>query len=318
MKDIIRSKVFIVITIIIMGVTIKYHYKKYKHNYKEYSHISDINTEIDVEKVLKNKQDCRDIELYNGHKRNHCNLSIPKKIHRIWFSWDKKNPGLPQLYRKYDTVLKKLHPGWEFVEWGEKDVEKLLKDHYPELLELYNSYDKPIKKHDFSRFIILKHYGGAFIQHSFHFAKNISPLLEGSDFVIGVQYSDKQVKSKPKYKKELLNIAFMASIPDHAVLDELIKSLPKTSKLDVIEATGPKFATPIIMSYLEKSKDDSVAILPNKYIYPFFVSDKTNKKIYKNCIAKHDSCFQLFPEAYAYTIWKMSWTKQNKKSFKLF
>lgn len=239
-------------------------------------------------------------------------MEVPKVIHRIWLSWDPKKPTPSKLYQKYDLILKRLHPDWEFVEWDEEKVLNFVKEFYPEFLPIYTSYDIPLKRHDAARYLILKHYGGVFIQHSFHLSKNLEPLLEGSDFVIAEEIPNS------------INMAFLSSIPNHPLLEKVVNTLPETSKLHILEATGPRLITRIIKNYLLNNDDSTVAILDKKYLYPFDWAEKGDEPINSKCLKTHKDCFQLFPEAYAYTIWQASWMtqypekKKKKKRYKLF
>ena len=193
--------------------------------------------------------------------------NIPKIIHRIWTIWDPKKPDIPNIYQDFDLILKDLHPDWEFMEWDDEKILNFITEYYSEFLSTYLAYDEPVKRHDVSRYLIVAHFGGVFIQHSIKLQKNLELLLKGSDLVLSIQ------------KKSSMYIAngFFASVPQHKFWKIFIKNLPKISNLHVLEATGPKALSASIERYLA-TKDTSIKILNHKHLFPFNWEEKDNRE----------------------------------------
>lgn len=231
------------------------------------------------------------------------NILIPKIIHRIWFSFDKNNPHIPQKYIKEDFILMDLHKDWTIMRWDEEKVESFIKRYYPNFYKTYMSYDAIIKKHDAARYLILKEYGGIFIQHSIKIRKNLEPLLRGSKIVFSKQSSDTRYL-------DLLANGFIASTPKHPFWDLLISNLPATKNNYVLDATGPNFLTNMLKTYMRSASDTSVKVLRHKYLFPFDWNEKNLNLINELCIKEDTRCFKLFPDAYGYCLWTAVWLEK--------
>jgi len=206
---------------------------------------------------------------------------------------------MPKEYQEFDVALKNLHPNWQFMEWDEDKVIAFIKEFYPDFLPVYLSYDSPTKKHDASRYLIVRHFGGVFIQHSIKLQKNLEPLLIGADLVVARQTTDPE----SGYAN-----GFFASIPRHKFWDYHINSLPDRVSLYVLDATGPAVLTNNLRQYLKDTQDSGVKILHSKHLFPFSWEEK-DAEIKAICRKDHDKCFKLFPESYGFCLWTGSWIK---------
>lgn len=245
---------------------------------------------------------------------------IPKVIHRIWMIFNPDNPGIPERYQEADRILKALHPDWEFIEWDDKKILSFVHEYYPDFYERFVSYEEPIMRHDTARYLILKHFGGVFIQHSFVFQKNISPLLGNYKLVFSTKLDP--VKLNLPDRAGELNNNIMASVPQHPFWDLLISNLKTVSysatfkKDKVMSLTGPFILTDTLKEYQAKHNDKSIHVLHYKYLMPFYAFEKDTPIIKENCIeAKNlNQCFSIFPEAFAYTTWEGSWSRKNSEA----
>ncbi len=226
-----------------------------------------------------------------------CELKIPKIFHRIWNVWDKQNPGIPEGYKRFDRNLRKSHPDWVFIEWDDKKIESFIKEHYPGFLTTYMSYDKGVKKNDAARYLIVKHYGGVFIQYAINISKNIEPLLRGYDAVF--------TRGSEDYG--LISNAFFASIPEHKMFQDIDLALQNSFNLEIIQSTGPDFLRAVLADYIRKNGEDGIRILPRKYILPFNYIERFYEPIYSDCILRDQECLKHFPDAYGYCIWRGAW-----------
>ena len=84
---------------------------------------------------------------------------IPKIIHQIWIQGIDK---APEHFKPWMDKWKELHPNWEHKFWDKNSINKLLSEHYPEYVEYFNEKLNLIKKCDFSRYILLLHFGGMY------------------------------------------------------------------------------------------------------------------------------------------------------------
>jgi mannosyltransferase OCH1-like enzyme len=97
---------------------------------------------------------------------------IYKNIHQIWFTGD-----VPEKFNNNITTLKKHHTSWSYKLWSESDIITLIREHYADYLDLFNSYTHVIQKCDVARYFILHHCGGLYVDLDITFYKNIEHVL---------------------------------------------------------------------------------------------------------------------------------------------
>jgi len=147
-----------------------------------------------------------------------------------------------------------LNPDWEFRVWTDKENRDLVKDHYPHLLKLYDTYDVNIKRIDMVRYLYLHKVGGVYIDLDFACLAPFGDLFEGKEkFLVASQFPD---------RIDYAN-AFMASPPSHWILEKLMDNLEANKKKQVLAATGPSFLSGILKS----SDPEGWEKLPMRRIY---------------------------------------------------
>ncbi len=90
---------------------------------------------------------------------------IQKRVHQIYGFWDNTPyQDIPCFQECVSQTIAfcKAH-GLEHTIWSPTEIETLLKDHYPQYLQVYQDFTQVIMKCDFARYIILYHYGGIYI-----------------------------------------------------------------------------------------------------------------------------------------------------------
>lgn len=246
---------------------------------------------------------------------------IPKIIHRIWLTFRSDFTEMPKKYQENDKILKSLHRDWDFWEWNDSTTLNFINNYYPDFLSTYISYDSQIMRHDSARYLILKQFGGVFIQHSFVFNKSINPLLKNYDLI----FSRKFNQSDPLFYDRKLEVAngFIASIPNHPFWENITEKLkdvlvkPLAAKVNsVMSYTGPIFLTKLIQNFTEENPINNIRVLDRKYLLPFYKNEKEELLIKENCIINDNTqdCFNIFNESFAYTPWNADWTKKEYMS----
>ena len=107
---------------------------------------------------------------------------IPKTFHHIY--WDFSGEGKP-MPEKWSTNLqgfKDHHPDWKFVLWDLGMCEKLLRDNFPNYLELWKSFLE-IQKCDFARYMMLFVYGGVYTDLDCICHQPIDEWIEGYSLI---------------------------------------------------------------------------------------------------------------------------------------
>lgn len=108
---------------------------------------------------------------------------IPLILHQIWYQ------GLDNIkepYKKcYTTVVKGVeNTGWQHIFWDQAKIEAFIRKHYPQYWDLYEYFPNLIQKLDISRYIILYHYGGCYLDMDVAWIKDFSVLIEPDDELI--------------------------------------------------------------------------------------------------------------------------------------
>lgn len=209
---------------------------------------------------------------------------IPKIFHHIWFNFGKGDEVLPHYQRNMDE-LKVLHPEWEFKLWKKDEVIELIKQQRPDFLPTFLSYDVPIKQHDSARPIILKAFGGVYIDQDFLALKNLEPILKSYDFITGNEYADVFHPGN----------SVMAGIPQHPIYDLYVDRMkePANAKKYVIYSTGPVMLTQVIREYVQQHGSDGIKVYASHYFYPIDWNNRS--KIRK---MQRDDFIREFPGSY--------------------
>lgn len=239
-----------------------------------------------------------DGELKSSYFTPHANSHhIPKIIHQTY-----KFNDLPHHFRVWREECMKLNPDWQFKLWTDEDNLRLVEEHYPHMLELYNGYDKFIKRVDMARYLFLHKFGGVYMDFDMTCLKPFNDTFDfySGQFVIANQLPNER---KPQYAN-----AFMATPPGTKLLEYVQEWLPKYKDYGPIDATGPKFITKFLHSNARMPPlNGSWAVLPFELIY----AQMSNKK--KKCNSFR-SCRESYPNAITVSLWTATWLGHNVNS----
>lgn len=163
---------------------------------------------------------------------------IPAVVHQIWLGED--TPVPPKQFREASHSWSATHPEWEVRLWSRVEVEKLLREARPDLLELFRGYRHWVERADAARYLILHEFGGVYADHDVVSAAPLDGLL------------NEGLVLAPTRPAGVSNDFIMAA-PGHpvlkAVLDELPNAADRTSGrwvppyARVIYGTGPGLLT---------------------------------------------------------------------------
>ena len=220
---------------------------------------------------------------------NYSTKPIPKILHQTW-----KTNDLPENFKKWSTECIKIHENWEYKMWTDEDNREFIKVEYPWFLNIYDTYDKNIKRVDAVRYFYLYHYGGVYIDMDFLCLKKLDPILEDGTAIFGYQL-------KNKNSKGAIANAFMIAPPKHPLFYILINNLQYTANKPVLEATGPSYLTSIINRY----NGGNIKVYMMPIIYTHEWDDKNNKL--KECENDINICRSHFPDSYTTTVWTNTW-----------
>ena len=191
---------------------------------------------------------------------------IPAKIHLLC-----KNKSIPEKYKPFYDHLVELHPEWEINIYDDDDELNLVKNHFPELLTLYQDYEFHIQRLDIFRLIIVFLEGGFYLDMDVYCLKNLSEL-RCHMLVLGDErtYTDRECR---KYnlnpsKRQIANYMF-GSIPKHPFwLEVLLESVVRfkhkiEEEGDVLYTTGPWLLSDVYYKLINKY--DDIKLIENKF-----------------------------------------------------
>ena len=86
------------------------------------------------------------------------------------------------MYLKNIDIMKTYNPKTKMIIWDEPKLDKLVKQHYPHLLSIWNQFPTPFYKIDFGRYLVLKRYGGMYLDLDMECVRPLPPDNE-MDFI---------------------------------------------------------------------------------------------------------------------------------------
>jgi len=94
-----------------------------------------------------------DTKYYEKYENNE--EKIPRLIIQTW-----KNHDIPSKYINSIRSIKRYNPNYKFMFFTDKDIDKFIKEEYPQYYSTYKRLPVIIQKIDFFRYIAVYHYGG--------------------------------------------------------------------------------------------------------------------------------------------------------------
>lgn len=176
-------------------------------------------------------------------------MAIPKIIFQTW-----KDKNLPEHLLTITQTWKNLNPDYEYRFYDDNDCLNFIKNNYPEYLEVYASFPKPVEKADFFRYLVIYHFGGVYADLDTSCEKTLDMLITPEDeIIIGLEadvseeYAKKHHWAKRKY---YVQWTFMAK-PKHPLILDAVRLCASNSNKDLptIEKTGPGMWTEVVLKY---------------------------------------------------------------------
>ncbi len=185
-------------------------------------------------------------------------MKIPRIIHQTW-----KTASIPEKFRWDFESWREFHPEWQFMFWDDSDLETFVRKEHPDLLSLYLSYPQQINRVMLARYLILRKFGGVFVDIDLECLKSVEPLLINWPLFLSNEppsHHDHPIAVRRKIQ-QLVGTSFLASIPNHPFWDCLIGRLSEFSGMyDPLEATGSIFLSSVLANApWEKKADIGIA-----------------------------------------------------------
>lgn len=240
--------------------------------------------------------------------------SIPRIIHQSW-----RSKHLEQFQKEWQKTWLQNHPGWTYMFWTDKDNRKLVAEHFPWFLDVYDQFPRNIQRADCARYFYMLHFGGCYFDLDFESMKGLSPLLQNVHVALAYMTSD--ITSEIAIPN-----AFLASAPGHQFWIYVIKQVLVASASDAINrgdahrTTGPIMLKNAVAQYQLTSPVKDLTIFPRDKVYAVdfnWRDDPQRRNIFASCHAASTTfnashCKGFFPESFAITYWSgdLTWMAQ--------
>tara|TARA_R100001594_G_C4002738_1_gene255156 strand:- start:132 stop:818 length:687 start_codon:yes stop_codon:yes gene_type:complete len=106
---------------------------------------------------------------------------IPKIIHQSWKSTDLSSYG--NIATKSQESWLFFHGDFEYKFWTDNDIEKYISQQPEDIISIFESLDKNIKKMDFFRYLILYEFGGIYSDLDFVLYNPLPLNVLSKDFI---------------------------------------------------------------------------------------------------------------------------------------
>lgn len=194
--------------------------------------------------------------------------------------------------------------------WTDKENRRLIADHFPWFLDVYDSFPRNIQRADCARYFYMLRFGGCYFDLDFESLRNLEPLL--LDIQVALAYMTNSTASELAVPN-----AFVASIPGHPFWWYVVKHVlmavasDQIGNDDAFRTTGPIMLKNAIDQYHKLSPlQDLTIFLPDKiYAVDFYWREDPNMwSTFACCYAASQDfntthCKLLFPDSYSVTYW---------------
>ena len=212
---------------------------------------------------------------------------IPKKIHQIWLG----EKSIPKICKKWMKSWKDFNPQWEYKLWDEQNIKEL----NIENINVYSKDFNPGYRSDILRYVILKKFGGIYVDTDFECLKPLPSSILQYKFIAGMMFGN----------NPCIGNSILICEPNFLLMDNIlnyIKSKEYKNNINyIINNSGPNTVTREYLS-LKKKYQNECLILPSNYFYPypnFMLNKQINRysEIEEISIGIHH--------------WQMTWMKGN-------
>ena len=159
---------------------------------------------------------------------------IPRLVHQSW-----RTRKLPSTLGPLSASWVQL-PGWRHRLWTDEENRALWAQHFPELLDVYDGYARPVQRADATRLLYMLVHGGVYADLDVAPCRGLPAVVlnESVDLVLVREPS----KSNEAASRRYLTNFWMASAPGHPFWRHAISLLRARAKHpNVMSATGPYF-----------------------------------------------------------------------------
>lgn len=224
-------------------------------------------------------------------------VQIPKIIHQTWATTE-----LPQDLQFFQRTWLEMHPEWDYCFWTDSDNASFVKEKYESFWPIFSEYPREIMRADAVRYLILKEFGGVYVDLDFECLRPMDSLISaGQLFLCAEPEAHCSIEpAKSRGISRIISNAWMASVKRHPFWDHVIWHLIECRKeSETLEATGPFMLSDVVEGYAD---DGNFTVLPSQQAFPL---DKIQKR--QNAWTSASFRRQAKKHAFAVHHWHGSW-----------
>lgn len=171
------------------------------------------------------------------------NGTIPRLIHQMWATAD-----LPAFA---SDSWKTLNPDWEWRLWTDADLLQLVRDHYPALEALYQSYPNVVQRADLGRYLVLDHCGGLYADLDTECLTPLEVLAGETRVVLSEEPVEHLHHAQPLGLSRMYFNGIMAGPAGHPFWAHLIRTVQRCehARSDVLKSTGPLVLSGAVLDF---------------------------------------------------------------------
>jgi inositol phosphorylceramide mannosyltransferase catalytic subunit len=144
---------------------------------------------------------------------------IPKRIIQTG-----RQPEQPLPIRAFMANVRLLNPDYEYLFFDDGRVEEFIAKEFPQYRPVFESFQVPIQRYDFFRYLAVYHYGGFYLDLDVLLGSGLSTLLErGCVFPFERLTFSHRLRTELRMDWEIGNYAFGAAA-GHPFLEAIIKN----------------------------------------------------------------------------------------------
>lgn len=146
-----------------------------------------------------------------------------------------------------------MNPSWDYKLWTDDDLDALVRDHYPELEDLYLSYPNPVQRADLGRYLILHHCGGVYADIDTECLSPLDPISDDTRVIIAEEPIEHRGHSNSIGLDRFYFNGVLASPKGHPFWPHLMALIVRSQNArgHVLESTGPVVLTCAIATFDE-------------------------------------------------------------------
>lgn len=171
-------------------------------------------------------------------------IEIPRIIHRMWPNDEFLKQDNLEITRNFNHCIDLYKDKWTTILWTDESIRNWLQTHYPDFISTFDSYSYQIQRIDSSRYFVLYHHGGVYMDMDVGCFKT----KDIGDLVNYMEASGKQVALPQTDPVGLSNDVMFAS-KNSPFFEKAMTSLPTKKRwfglyyLTVLYSTGSLFVS---------------------------------------------------------------------------